>query len=283
MPMTKMAAMFAAILLLFPTPGCNKKDGAPPAGIKTITTPAGIEMVLISAGDFVMGGDGDEDEKPAHKVHVDSFYMDRTEVTQRSFETLMGTNPSRFKGPDRPVESLAWHAAIKYCNMRSLKERLKPCYNLTTLSCDFEADGYRLATEAEWEYACRAGSTSRFSFGDAAESLGEHAWFNSQAGQSTHPVGRKKANAWGLYDMHGNVAEWCNDCYSATAYASAATDNPRGPSSGDSRVLRGGSWRSTPERCRSAARAGESPGLADACFGYEAYGFRCVRRSCSPS
>lgn len=258
--------------------GCDKHEKAAPPAIKTITTPTGVEMVLIPAGSFMMGSDsGDEDEKPAHSVTVAGFYMDRDEVTQKAFEAVTGTNPSKFKDPLKPVERASWMAAIKYCNMRSLKEGLKPCYNLQTTECDFSANGYRLPTEAEWEYACRAGTSAAYSFGDNAGELPGRAWLNSNSEQTTHPVGKKQANPWGQYDMHGNVAEWCNDRYGDKEYALRASDNPRGPAKGEERVLRGGSWRGGADRCRSSARASETPGLADVCFGYEAYGFRCVR------
>lgn len=259
--------------------GCKKQEAAaPPAAVKTITTPTGIEMVTIPAGSFTMGSDtGDDDEKPAHQVTIAAFYMDRYEVTQKAYEALMGANPSKFKDPQKPVERASWLSAIKYCNMRSMKEGLTPCYKLETAACNFSANGYRLPTEAEWEYACRAGTTGDYSFGAKPTDLQANAWLKTNSGETTHPVGQKPANPWGLYDMYGNVAEWCNDRYSDKEYAAKASDNPRGPTAGNERVLRGGSWRGGADKCRSSARASETPGLADVCFGYEAYGFRCVR------
>jgi formylglycine-generating enzyme required for sulfatase activity len=249
-------------------------------GLKKIVIKTGIEMVLIPAGKFVMGDDrGEDDEKPAHEVELSAFSIDACEVTQAAYEGLMGRNPAKFPGADRPVERVSWHAAMQYCNMRSLREGLKPCYDPKTQQCDFAAAGYRLPTEAEWEYACRAGSTTRWSFGNDAADLEKHAWFKGNAAKTTHPVQAKTPNAWGLYDMHGNVAEWCTDFY-AEGYASGGVcKDPRGPERGEERVLRGGSWNIGGDACRSSARRGETPGLADVCFGYEAYGFRCVRRA----
>ena len=235
-------------------------------------------MVLIPAGEFMMGG-GEDDEKPVHLVKLDSFYIDSCEVTQEEYEGLMGKNPSKFKLPDRPVERLSWMGIARYCNVRSVSEGFIPCYDPDTWQCNFDADGYRLPTESEWEYACRAGRKIEWSFGLDVASLERHAWFKDNASKKTHPVGQKKPNSWGLYDMHGNVAEWCNDFYDGTYYERSLTENPRGPSSGKERVLRGGSWASSGDACRSSARTSETPGLADVCFGYETYGFRCVRKA----
>jgi formylglycine-generating enzyme required for sulfatase activity len=258
--------------------GCRKPQSDAPSAVKTITTPTGVEMVLVPAGSFLMGSDkGDDDEKPAHPVAIASFWMDRYEVTQKSYESLMGTNPAKFVNPLKPVERVSWVAAIKYCNMRSTKEGLQPCYNVQTAECNFAANGYRLPSEAEWEYACRAGTAGSYSFGESPADLPDYAWIKGNSEQSTHLVGQKKPNPWGLYDMYGNVAEWCNDRYGDKEYATHASDNPHGPASGTERILRGGSWRSAPERCRSSARASETPALADACFGYDGYGLRCVK------
>jgi len=279
--------VIAPALLALIVAGCgNKEQAAPPPSApstsapKQIVTETGVKMVLLPAGDFLMGDDGKEpDEKPAHKVHLDAFCIDAYEVSQASYEGLMGRNPSKSQGPDKPVERVSYYAAVKYCNMRSNKEGLKECYDPETLACDFSANGYRLPTEAEWEYACRAGTKTPYSFGKDPAALRDYAWFKDDSDADTHPVGQKKPNAWGLYDMHGNVAEWCNDFYGQAYYQGSPQDNPRGPASGEERVLRGGSWRGTAESCRSSARASEPPGFADVCFGYEAYGLRCVKKA----
>ncbi len=278
--------LLGAAALIFWIAGCGQSNNSTPANspqtaaLKTITTPNGLEMALVPAGDFLMGDEsGDADEKPAHKVKVKAFYMDTREVTQKAYESLMEKNPSKFKGPDLPVEQVDWYHAALYCNMRSLKENLKPCYDPKNLACDFSANGYRLPTEAEWEYACRAGANTKYAYGGDASKLQTYAWFKGNAGQKTHPVGQKQPNAWGLYDMHGNVAEWCNDSYNESYYNSSDGTDPHGPTAGDKRVLRGGSWRTSEESCRVSARNSENARFADACFGSDSYGFRCVRNA----
>ncbi len=259
-----------------PEPARHPVSGAP-AGI---STKSGLDMVLIPGGEYIMGDEqGEEDERPAHAVRVGPFYMDVCEVTQASFQAMMGRNPSKWVDASRPVDRMSWYAAVQYCNMRSTREGLQPCYDLETLQCDFAADGYRLPTEAEWEYACRAGSSTRYAFGDDAGLLADRAWFKANSGGKTHPVKQKPPNPWGLYDMHGNVAEWCHDRYADGYEAGAPQTDPTGPESGEDRVLRGGSWKTSAEGCRSSARDFAAPGLADTCFGYEAFGFRCVRRA----
>ena len=245
---------------------------------KQITTAVGIDMVLIPGGTFQMGSDkGKDDEKPVHSVTVGSFYMDKHEVTQESYEQMTGTNPSKFPGGKRPVEQVSWFDCIKYCNARSEKEGLKPCYDVTSGLCDFAADGYRLPTEAEWEYACRAGTSTAFSFGDSEAKLKVFAWFRANASDTSHDVGMKKANPFGLYDIHGNVAEWCHDVYREDYYAGSPDTDPRGPVQGDNRVLRGGAWNSRGKTCRSARRLNNAAAVTDICLGYDIYGFRCVR------
>jgi formylglycine-generating enzyme required for sulfatase activity len=266
--------------------GCRPADSPrdAPQAPPTILTKSGVKMVLIPAGSFSMGSrNGPEDETPAHTVSIDSFLMEVHEVTQAEYEKLGAieafSNPSHFKGADLPVEQVTWAQAARFCNARSRLEGLRPCYNEDTAACDFQADGYRLPTEAEWEYACRAGTDTGYSFGSDARKLGDFAWFADNSTKKTHPVGGKKPNAWGLFDMHGNVAEWCNDPYAKGYYRSSPEKNPRGPADGKDYVLRGGSWKSAPDPLRSSSRLAESPGFSDACLARDAIGFRCVRKA----
>ena len=248
--------------------------------LPVVTTKTGAEMVLIPAGRFRMGNpDGKPDEAPAHEVSIDAFWMDRTEVTQEQYGKLVLGNPSHFKGPDRPVEQVSWAAAAKYCNERSRDEGLEPCYDEQSARCSFQADGYRLPTEAEWEYACRAGSEADYCFGSDVRRLKDYAWHAANASKKTQPVAVRKPNAWGLFDVHGNVAEWCNDVYAPDYYRQSPAQNPPGPSEGEKYVLRGGAWNASPEVCRASGRVGEDPGFQDACFARDAIGFRCVRRA----
>ena len=252
-----------------------------------IVTKSGVEMVYLPGGEFLMGSaQGNPDEAPPHKVQVSALLIDKFEVTHEMFTKVQLPNPSHWQdSPKKPVERVRWRDAKQYCNERSLLEGLKPCYNEKTMDwdCDFAANGYRLPTEAEWEFAARAGADLTADSGQP-EKLRQYAWFAANADQKTHPVGQKKPNRWGLYDLYGNVSEWCEDVYDATYYQESPAVDPRGPANSGKdvkRIIRGGSWRSSPEACRATARQGEKTGDSDACFSTDYCGFRCVRRTLS--
>lgn len=234
------------------------------------------EMVRLDGGRFLMGDKGEIDATP-HEVSVSAFFIDKNLVSQQQFEAAMGSNPSRWKNPRNPVEQVRWSDAVRFCNQRSAAEGRKPCYHLENWTCDFSTDGYRLPTEAEWEFACRGGAATEYFFGDAPTKIGEYAWYDRNSGGHPHAVGQKKPNAFGLYDMAGNVWQWCNDFYQVDYYKASPAVDPRGPTSGPTRVVRGGAWRFSADNCRSGYRYYESPGYADVCFGYDIYGFRCVK------
>jgi formylglycine-generating enzyme required for sulfatase activity len=261
--------------------GCGDSEAHPGAvdgpAATTLVTQSGVEMVLIPGGWFEMGDDGEnEDERPVHRVWVDAFLMDKYEVTQDQYRQLQLSDPSRFEGERLPVEQQTWIDAIRFCNERSYQEGMDPCYDEGTLECDFEVNGYRLPTEAEWEYAARAGTTTQYFFGDDARRLGQFAWTADNAGERTNEVGTKRPNPWGLQDLYGNVAEWVHDYYGEDYYLSSPERNPRGPEEGEFRVLRGGGWSDNAETFRSSYRS-FSASVDDGCLVSDAIGFRCVR------
>ena len=279
-------AYVALLILLAVTAGCGRNGSGQSAGatsgvetLPVIQPKSGGEMVLLPSGTFAMGDTSGRSDETRHSVSVRPFYLDEYPVTQELYERLMDVNPSKRKEPKNPVERTQWTDAVRFCNKCSELEGLTPCYDLTTWQCNFKADGYRLPTEAEWEYACRAGSTSKYYFGDAEKDLPQYAWLKPQSQGKPHPVGQKLPNHWGLFDMHGNVWQWCNDWYSETYYAESTAEDPRGPASGKMRVLRGGAWDSTPDKCRSSYRHKEFPVYSDACFGADSYGFRRARNA----
>jgi len=211
-------------------------------------------FVGLPAGEFMMGSaNGNADEKPVHRIRLSHpFEMGKYEVTQAQWEAVMGNNPSEFKGANLPVENVSWDDAQEFIQRLNARN-----------------DGYiyRLPTEAEWEYACRAGSS-----GNYAGKLAAMAWYDDDSDNTTHPVGTKKPNAWGLCDMYGNVFEWCQDWYDSNYYAQSPTVDPQGPQSGSFRVKRGGSWVFPASFSRSAARDLYSP-----VYHFNFLGFRLVR------
>ena len=250
---------------------------AAPKEPKASVSASGVAMVLLPGGVFSMGDENGEVDEVPHEVTVSPFYIDQCEVSQAEYVQVMGDNTSKFKGKGNPVEQIRWSDAVRYCNERSRLEGLEPAYDLKKWTCRFEANGYRLPTEAEWEYAARAGTASAFSFGASDAKLKQHGWSKDNSGGKPRPVKQRRPNPWGLYDMHGNVWEWCNDFYQVDYYLESPKKDPRGPESGEKKVLRGGCWSSSPDACRSAYRYNESPAYTDACFGYDIYGFRCVK------
>jgi len=238
---------------------------------KTFTNSIGMKFVAIPRGTFMMGSrlsasevagkyGGKEsyytDEHPRHRVTISKpFYIQTTEVTQGQWKAIMGNNPAYFKGDNRPVERVSWNDAKEFIGKLNRKEG---------------TDKYRLPTEAQWEYACRAGSTTSYSFGDSDSQLSSYAWYSSNSSSQTHPVGGKRPNAWGLYDMHGNVWEWCEDWFGK--YPSGQVTDPKGAPSGSDRVLRGGSWDDGARSVRSANRGRHGPGGRD-----DDDGFRVAR------
>ncbi len=240
---------------------------------KEFTTEAGETMVLIPGGTFAMGPSGKSSE-----VEVDAFYMAKHPVTQASFQRVMGTNQSRWRANDHPMDSVTFAGAAEYCNKLSEIEGLEPVYNTETWEINYEANGYRLPTEAEWEFAARGGTNTRFFWGDEPARVGLFAWVRNNSGQRTRPVGRKMPNPYGLHDIYGNVSEWCNDIFEENYRPKEGAVNPKGPEEGRLRVVRGGSWSSSPEEANSIYRSGAEPGYADVCIaGYDVYGFRIVR------
>jgi formylglycine-generating enzyme required for sulfatase activity len=268
------------LMALLACSSCEQGPSAPRNQTPSIVqTKGGQEMVLIPAGEFMMGSSrGQPDEAPPHKVRVNSFLMDRTEVTQETYEKQRLVNPSKVKGPKLPVHMMSWVLAARFCNARSKAEWLEPCYNEDNATCDYSQSGYRLPTEAEWEYACRAGLEGDSSSISDPMRLRKNVWFAENSGGKPHPVAEKAPNAWGLYDMIGNVAEWCNDMYDKQYYTKSSADNPHGPEQGEKYVVRGGSYNSSLDPLSPSARAGDNPGFSDACLAPETLGFRCVRK-----
>jgi formylglycine-generating enzyme required for sulfatase activity len=273
----------AALGSLAPTlsiPGCNNQSGTSKPDSKREETGAGgkavggttsnfprelavdlgggvkLEMVLIPAGEYRMGSpDSDSqagrEQKPQHPVRITKpFYLGKYLVTQQQWESLMGSNPARFKGPKNPAVWVGW----EHC--QAFLQRLNA-------NSGGRGGKFVLPSEAQWEYACRAGTNTRYGFGDDEKKLGDYAWYKANSGDKTHPVGEKKPNAWGLFDMHGNAWEWCQDWWDGGYYAKSPADDPAGPAGGAYHVFRGGGCTNPAQSCRSAFRGGALPSYRD--------------------
>ena len=256
-----LALIMAFCVIVFLGISCKEAEKAKPAGkAKVAKGKSGLEcpkgMAYISPGSFMMGCSPEDvecnpDEKPAHHVIItQGFCMDKYELTQGVYQKTVGKNPSIFSscGADCPVDFVSWDDAKSYCN------------NV----------GKRLPTEAEWEYAARGGTTTKYYWGDSV--IEEYAWFERDSVGTIHAVGQKKPNSNGLYDMSGNVWEWVADWYDKRYYASSPASDPKGPDSGDTHVLRGGSWSSNARIMRNSSRNWDEHG-----YSYDNLGFRCAR------
>jgi len=263
----------------------------------------GGEMALIPAGEFQMGdafGEGSHNERPVHTVYVDAFFMDKYEVSNGQYRQYRPSHDSgghdglSLDEDDQPVVEVSWWDAVKYCNWRSRQEGLGECYDESTWECDFSKDGYRLLTEAEWEYAARGGLKSRrYVWGDGsppsgvanvADETAKRRWSNwvifegyDDGYAVTAPVGSFSPNGYGLYDMAGNVREWCNDWYEWDYYSKSPSSNPTGPTTGTYGVFRGGSWFHFAYGLRCAVR---DRGLRR--YTTNGMGFRCAKDSGTP-
>jgi formylglycine-generating enzyme required for sulfatase activity len=209
----------------------------------TSSVPIPQDMVLVKGGIVHIGTTKQVgDEEPVHRVKVSDFYIGQYEITQAEWTAVMDSNPSLYQAENHPVDTVTWFDAVEYCNKRSKKEGLKSCYTIKDkkVTCDFSADGYRLPTEAEWEYASRGGNKSKNYRYSGSNNPEEVAWYGENADGISHSVGSKKPNELELYDMSGNIWEWCWDYYDSSYYAKSIKDNPRGPEKGTLRVYRGG-------------------------------------------
>ena len=228
----------------------------------------------VSGGHFMMGALPKDDkafkfEKPRHEVVISQdMVVMKYVVTQKLYKTVMGNNPSYFKGADRPVESVSWVDAVTFANALSQYCGLSAAYKINgeEVICDWDSDGWRLPTEAEWEYLARGGEEHKYS---GSNNLGDVAWYGEEYSTgSTHPVGQKASNGFGLFDMSGNVFEWTWDWYNEDYYSSDSVTDPRGPSSGSYRVYRGGSWSITARNARSSFRFSNGPSFSGGTLGF---------------
>jgi formylglycine-generating enzyme required for sulfatase activity len=252
--MRRLIALIAALAAL----AVRAADPAPAAAVD-LGGGVRMEFALVPAGTFLMGSPentGSDDESPLRPVTISRpFYLGKFEVTQEQWQAVMGSNPSRFHGAQRPVETVSWNDCQRFLARLAARTGRR----------------FALPTEAQREYACRAGSSTAWVCGNGDEHLGDYAWYGANAGGATHRVGTKRPNAWGLYDMAGNVAEWCSDAYAKHTYTEAAVTDPTGPGAGGSMVYRGGAWGDDSDMLRCAYRNCNGPDGANA-----GVGLRCV-------
>ncbi|MCD4819996.1 MAG: formylglycine-generating enzyme family protein [Candidatus Cloacimonetes bacterium] len=230
-------------------------------------------MIFIQGGTFKMGSnDINKFSSPIHSVTVSDFYMSKYEITQKDWVEIMGNNPSSNIGIDNPIDNVSWFAAIEFCNRKSLKEGLEPCYNgeRNKVKCDYRKNGYRLPTEAEWEFAAQGGIKSKNFKYSGSNNVDDVAWYHVNSDKRSNPVGNKKSNGLGIYDMSGNLWEWCNNWLGN--YTKRPKNNPHGPNIGKFRVLRGGSWNVEDILCSNYIRFLGEPDDSDIHVG-----FRIVR------
>ncbi len=251
------------------------------------------QMIYVPGGTFTMGDTrGYVNELPTHTVTLNSFYIGKYEVTQAEYSQYMQPGSSWRSdyglGDNYPAYYVSWYAILKYCNLRSMAEGLIPCYTINGSTnpanwgavptdyndawdaaiCDWNANGYRLPTEAEWEYAARGATNNPDYLYSGSDDINAVAWYESNSGQISHPVGTKTPNGIGTYDMSGNVYEWCWDWYGYGYYSSSPQNNPTGPASGSSRVLRGGGWINSAYYCRVANRDYNYPSYSGGDIGF---------------
>jgi formylglycine-generating enzyme required for sulfatase activity len=260
------AALMGAVVVI-PTRTAPRPLEQP---IKAFTNSIGMKLVRIEPGKFMMGSHQYEAELP-HEVKISKpFYMGAYPVRQAEYEIIMESTPSWFSscrgGRDEvigidtsrfPVETVSWNEAVAFCEKLSERATEKKA-----------GRSYRLPTEAEWEYGCRAGTKTKYHSGKEEDHLKEVAWYDANSGERTHPVGEKKPNAWGLYDMHGNVYQWCSDWYGENFYLNGHTNNPAGPKHGTCRVVRGGCWAHFSLDCRAANRGSREPSYRSSYIGF---------------
>lgn len=250
-----------------PTSPAEAKPAAAPLQ-REWTNTIGMKLVRIEPGEFLMGSSDLVSvaltyEKPQHRVQIGKgFSLGAREVTQGQYQEVMGQNPSSFKESNElPVESLSWLEAVYFCNRLSEREHRPTYYRINGEEVAIEGgSGYRLPTEAEWEYAARAGTKSIYPFGEDQRSLGEYEWYDANSEKKSHAGGGKRPNGWGLYDMLGNVLEWCGDWFDAKYYTISPVADPPGPAQGSLRCIRGASWSDVGNDCRPAYRGASKPG-----------------------